>query len=542
MSLEVRSQIPKAKQAGHKRVTYSGELACNTASGQPWLYSQVANWDQVVLHNASGILLSAVRFPEGTNSNWYDGVNQIIDTNRSTLIGDSSHAAYPYVMQYSTFFSFVDQLPVRPEIYSCINVFTQTYDEIIAAIELYKAASGNSVINWELGNELNFASTYTSSVDDAFASLTGEDLALAYTWFPNGTFTSDGGDYAAKCKPVVDYIRANYPEDKIAISSTMDSDINSVYDLSATWDDYHMLNDAWVANCAKQFNFDGMIVHAYLHPDYMWTGLYNSGNPAYTDSQWLVGTSNSGENLYRWIMSFAQDGPAKIVSKSFSRCPNKELWFTEANMLLVPNNPDTVTNRPTEIEGQAAHTVYRVLWTISYMFSWLEQVSIFKDLIRTVMFHACGRATNLDTYNSHYNNEDYPDPVSLSSLGIAYYLMNKLTADMTHFEVPFIDTTAIDKQGVKTFSRTKLKPVRLVYFDNKTNKRAMILNISPDAHDVVVDFTPATYLRFVAADNSLGLWDNIPVSTFFDDTDFGSGSHTSQTYTAPAFSVTILED
>ena len=281
----------------HSLKTFDQKLfGVHTQTPRPNSHNGVCDWvaeftnneipsDATVTINQNNYLIGSIRFPAGTFGNYYDwdseyisGLNgvykEIFQKDNIYANVNSSISSYgqPYKFPIANFVDYAKNYVPSAQIHIMLNVYTQSIAEIKAAVDKFKTvlADNSRVIFWEMGNEMGGSLSYENFVNDAaepgsFPNLTGDDLTKAYEYYPGGVYNPDV--QAQKNAEICSYIRDNYSNDKIGLSSQVVARYSSPLgspsyvplnlERSLRWSEAHKRH-------IPDSNYDAVIIHPYI--------------------------------------------------------------------------------------------------------------------------------------------------------------------------------------------------------------------------------------------------------------------------------------
>jgi len=373
-NLQVQSKL---KESLNKLYTFEQKLfGAHTSSAKPWLYNNGATGGDeadfvyefsddkgvpplaTIAITPDNYLSGSIRFPSGTGSNYYqwsDQYSALADASRIEIFQKSN----TYASIAASFLengitnkypisSFADLAAILPnaQIHCSLNVFTQTRAEAKAGVDAFKAAiEADRPVYWEMGNELDGAAyqdfANNASYPGSFPNLDPTDKAIALTIFPNGKF--DEVEYANYSAEIAQYIRDNYPEDKIGLTS----------DYIGRWsrpDGYAGFIPlavegfmSWAGACMSHIddaNYDACIMHPYINLDQQWDTLNNLPFPS--DGKELDESFSEMEDKgWRYQVCVSQEFLRHVMQDKNQLWPqDKEVWMTEWGNLVEADNTD----------------------------------------------------------------------------------------------------------------------------------------------------------------------------------------------------------
>jgi hypothetical protein len=310
----------------------------------------------------SKYLHGSIRYPSGTPANYMrwdddyvcglDGDYKEIfqkDNIYNTSVG-AYVAAFGQPLRYNMgdFCEYAREWLPNAQIHVCLNVYTQTYDEIVAGIERFKTLLNepDRVLYWEMGNEIDGNSYLLYANDDAnydgaFANLSAGDLAIATTYFENQFITRDA--WARKQAEVCRYIRANYPNDKIGLATDYIQRWNNPAGgpkyVSAAVEYANAWADAMQRHITDDL-YDAVIPHPYVNASNSFTTLNGQSIPA-SGKEVDASLTDNDDKWWRWHNLMSQEFLRLCMNDMTELWPNnKDLWLTEWGLLSRGDDTD----------------------------------------------------------------------------------------------------------------------------------------------------------------------------------------------------------
>lgn len=487
--------------------------------------------------------LDCIRGLEGTGSNFIDWSTDRFSIDKARLFNRGNILDFIQLMitnrgiedglPLDSFANFIDLAP-EAKIFIVMNVYTQSNAEVIAGIDKFKALVGSRPVHWEMGNEIS-GDMYTSVAAAAFSSATGDDLATITSWWPRGAFNPSMFEYALRLREIAAHIRGHYPEDKIGAVS----EIWLQWYRPSTGPEYYAADAARNRASAKIIadtlpDLDGVVIHYHQNPSHYWTTLAGytiPETPMLTDSA-------TAEKLYRWLCAQSLYAPAKMMEEQNRRWDGVDQWLTEWGCECTPDNPNAaegLTHQPVEIQGTNGNLWMLGLIMLSDTISWAEQINAQEKInpIIALAWHHGSMTTK------PYNATNFLASGALSACGIAMMLLAKASAGATHFAPMQVADQGLTFKGVGQYDFVDVSPVRGLYFDDGTTQKLLLINLSPNARTVKHWFSTSN--KWVINDDT-SPFTVFPDSTYYDIDDLTTGAEATDTYTAPPFSITLLEN
>lgn len=306
-------------------------------------------------------LSGSIRYPSGTPANYIQGDSEYYcGPNKETIEVFQKDNVYTAATNQFALRGITDKFPIssfaeyaallpNAQIHMCPNVYTQTVENCIASIDKFKAAVGlNRVVYWEMGNEVDGSAYWGYATDLAepgsFPNLTGDDLTLAKSIFPEQRF--DGSAYARYVVRVCAHIRANYPNDKIGLTSDYIGRWNTTAGHPGFIPAVFADASQWAQFCQRMIsddNYDAVIMHPYINiaSELSWDDMATRPLPAAGKELDISFTDQEDKN-WRYHAAVAQEFMKHLMNDKNQLWPKtKELWLTEWGCLT---NVDAVND------------------------------------------------------------------------------------------------------------------------------------------------------------------------------------------------------
>ena len=378
--------------------------------------------------------VGALRFPGGTYSNFFNwdcmclDVDAIYASGHENMIENVSFQKQinKGSLIKADFDSYIKlSLDKKLNRFIVLNVYTRDVEDNIKTIKMIKSKYPITFF-WEMGNEVSY---------------------YAYRHKLKAEGGWDDKIYISKVQTISEYIKAQYPEDKIGLvisellNETRLQDIGNAKIMS-----FEREISQWDDSVALSRFYDAVIIHPYIN--------YR------TEKEWMNiidDTTNLYEMKTRWIFSTAQVLPRIYSNKIKERFPKKEIWITESG--LLGTNDDGFPDH--------SSTTIRSLFNVAYFLSWLKENSA----VKVYLFHHMSHGKKADGTAAFFNDFSFnPNTISYAFIKEA---LNKADA------FGFIDTSGGPTYyGAARYRDTVVQGLSALYITAPEHDKILLVNTS----------------------------------------------------------------